>query len=135
HVSNVFGTVNPVAELVRLAHEAGALILVDGAQAVSHIPLDLAALGVDFYAFSGHKMVGPTGIGILYGKRALLDAMPPFMGGGDMIERVTLTGSTFAPPPLRFEAGTPPIAEAIGLGAAVAYLESLGMNAIHDHVA
>ena len=117
HVSNVLGTVNPVAEMARLAHEAGALIMVDGAQSVPHMPIDVQALDVDFFAFSGHKMIGPTGIGILYGKRALLEAMPPWMGGGDMISRVRLEGSEWNELPYKFEAGTPSIAEAIGLGA------------------
>lgn len=134
HVSNVLGTVNPVADLAKLAHDHGALICVDGAQAVSHQPLDVQALDVDFYAFSGHKMCGPTGIGVLYGRRAVLDDTPPFMGGGDMIETVKLTGSTFAPSPYKFEAGTPSIAEAIGLGEAVAFLEELGRDAIQDRV-
>lgn len=134
HVSNVLGTVNPIPQLTRMAHAAGALILVDGAQAVSHQPVDVSALGVDFYAFSGHKMIGPTGVGVLYGRRALLEAMPPWMGGGDMIERVSITGTTFAPPPNRFEAGTPPIAEVIGLGAAVDYLSAIGMQNIHAYL-
>ena len=132
-VSNVLGTVNPVAEMARLAHAHGALILVDAAQAVPHMPLDVQALDADFLAFSGHKMVGPTGIGVLYGKRALLEAMPPWMGGGDMISRVTLAGSTWNELPYKFEAGTPSIAEAIGLGYAVDYLSALGLDAIHAH--
>lgn len=135
HVSNVLGTVNPITELARLAHLVDARILVDGAQAVSHLPVNVAALDVDFYAFSGHKMYGPTGIGVLYGRRALLEAMPPYMGGGDMIETVSITGSTFAAPPLRFEAGTPPIAQAIGLGAAIDYIETVGRHAIHTQIA
>ena len=134
HVSNVLGTVNPIQHLARMAHAAGALILVDGAQAVAHQPVDVVALEVDFYAFSGHKMCGPTGVGVLYGRRALLESMPPWMGGGDMIERVTLTGTTYAQPPNRFEAGTPPIAEVIGLGAAIDYLSRIGMQAIHAHL-
>lgn len=134
HVSNVLGTVNPIAELAQLAHKHGALICVDGAQAVSHQPVDVQALDADFYAFSGHKMCGPTGIGVLYGRRALLDATPPFMGGGDMIETVRLTGSTFAPPPYKFEAGTPSIAEAVGLGEAVVFLDELGRESIQAHV-
>jgi len=135
-VSNVLGTVNPVADIIRQAHEAGAITLVDGAQAVPHMPVDVQALDCDFLAFSGHKMVGPTGIGILYGKRDLLEAMPPWMGGGDMISRVTLDGSTWNDLPYKFEAGTPSIAEAIGLGCAVDYLSSLGMDKIqaHEHV-
>lgn len=134
HVSNVLGTVNPIPQLARMAHAAGALILVDGAQAVGHQPVDVSALGVDFYAFSGHKMSGPTGVGVLYGRRTILDQMPPWMGGGDMIERVTLGGTTYAAPPARFEAGTPPIAEVIGLGAAVDYLTGLGMHNIHTYL-
>ena len=133
HVSNVLGTVNPVAEMIRQAHAAGALTLIDGAQSVPHMPVDVQALDVDFYAFSGHKMVGPTGIGILYGKRALLEAMPPWMGGGDMIATVTLEGSTWNELPYKFEAGTPIIAGAIGLGYAVDYLSALGMAKIHAH--
>jgi cysteine desulfurase/selenocysteine lyase len=133
HVSNVLGTINPVAEITRLAHEAGALILVDGAQSVPHMPVDVQALDVDFFAFSGHKMVGPTGIGILYGKRALLEAMPPWMGGGDMIARVRLEGTTWNDVPYKFEAGTPSIAEGIGLGYAVDYLTGIGMAQIEAH--
>ncbi len=133
HVSNVLGTVNPVAEMAKLAHEAGALILVDGAQSIPHMPIDVQTLDVDFFAFSGHKMVGPTGIGILYGKRHLLEAMPPWMGGGDMISRVRLDGSTWNDLPYKFEAGTPIIAGAIGLGYAVDYLTSLGMESVHAY--
>lgn len=133
HVSNVLGTVNPVAEMAKLAHEAGALILVDGAQSIPHMPIDVQTLDVDFFAFSGHKMVGPTGIGILYGKRHLLEAMPPWMGGGDMISRVQLDGSTWNDLPYKFEAGTPIIAGAIGLGYAVDYLTSLGMESVHAY--
>jgi len=133
HVSNVLGTVNPVPEMAKLAHEAGALILVDGAQSIPHMPIDVQTLDVDFFAFSGHKMVGPTGIGILYGKRHLLEAMPPWMGGGDMISRVRLDGSTWNDLPYKFEAGTPIIAGAIGLGFAVDYLSSLGMESIHAY--
>lgn len=132
-VSNVLGTVNPVAEMTRLAHQHGALILVDAAQAAPHMPIDVRALDVDFLAFSGHKMVGPTGSGVLYGKRALLDAMPPWMGGGDMISKVTLTGSSWNELPYKFEAGTPSIAEAIGLGHAVDYLTGIGLDAIQAH--
>ena len=119
--------------MIRQAHAAGALTLIDGAQSVPHMPVDVQALDVDFYAFSGHKMVGPTGIGILYGKRALLEAMPPWMGGGDMIATVTLEGSTWNELPYKFEAGTPIIAGAIGLGYAVDYLSALGMAKIHAH--
>lgn len=133
HSSNVLGTTNPIAEMARLAHEQDALILVDGAQSVPHMPVDVQALDVDFFVFSGHKMVGPTGIGILYGKRAHLDAMPPWMGGGDMISKVTLDGSTWNDLPYKFEAGTPSIAEAIGLGFAVDYLSEVGMDKIHEH--
>ncbi len=133
HVSNVLGTINPVADMARQAHEAGALILVDAAQSAPHMPLDVQALDVDFLAFSGHKMAGPTGIGVLYGKRELLEAMPPWMGGGDMISRVTLEGSTWNELPYKFEAGTPSIAQAIGLGVAVDYLSALGMDKIQAH--
>jgi cysteine desulfurase/selenocysteine lyase len=135
-VSNVLGTINPIAEMARQAHEAGALILVDGAQAAPHMPMDVRALDVDFLTFSGHKMLGPTGSGILYGKRDLLEAMPPWMGGGDMISRVSLEGSTWNELPYKFEAGTPSIAEMIGLGYAVDYLTELGLDKIqaHEHV-
>jgi len=133
HVSNALGTVNPVAELTRLAHDAGALVLIDGAQAVLHFDIDVQALGCDFYAFSGHKVFGPTGIGVLYGKEALLEAMPPWQGGGEMIERVTLERSTYQGLPYRFEAGTPNIAGAIGLGAAVDYLTALPRQELLEH--
>lgn len=133
HVSNVLGTVNPIAEMAHQAHKAGALILVDGAQSAPHLPVDVRELDADFYAFSGHKMLGPTGIGILYGKRELLDEMSPWMGGGDMISRVTLEGSSWNELPYKFEAGTPAIAPAIGLGAAVDYLQELGMDWVHDY--
>jgi cysteine desulfurase/selenocysteine lyase len=133
HVSNVLGTINPVQVMARQAHEAGALILVDGAQSVPHMAVDVQALDVDFYAFSGHKMLGPTGIGVLYGKRKLLDAMPPWQGGGDMIATVRLDGSTWNDLPYKFEAGTPIIAGAIGLGAAVDYLSALGMDKVQAH--
>ncbi len=133
HVSNVLGTVNPIEDMARQAHEAGALIMVDGAQSVPHMPVDVQAMDVDFFAFSGHKMVGPTGIGVLYGKRDLLEAMPPWMGGGDMIARVTLDGSTWNDLPYKFEAGTPNIAGAIGLGVAVDYLNEMGMGKIHEY--
>ncbi|MBX3060046.1 MAG: cysteine desulfurase [Anaerolineae bacterium] len=132
-VSNVFGTVNPVKQLVQMAHEAGALAMVDAAQAAPHLPMDVQDWDCDFTAFSSHKMCGPTGIGVLYGKRALLETMPPFMGGGDMIRRVTLAGSTWNELPWKFEAGTPAIAEAIGLGAAVDYLTGLGMDEVHAY--
>lgn len=132
-MSNVFGTVTPAKQLVEAAHAVGAIAVVDGAQSVPHLPVDVAELDCDFLVFSGHKMCGPTGIGILYGKRAHLEAMPPFLGGGDMIRRVTLEGSTWNDLPWKFEAGTPSIAEAIGLGAAVDYLTDLGMEAVHEH--
>ncbi|MBK7896821.1 MAG: cysteine desulfurase [Anaerolineaceae bacterium] len=132
-VSNVFGTVNPVKQLIEAAHQVGALAMVDAAQAVPHMPVDVQAWNCDFLAFSGHKMCGPTGIGILYGKRHILEAMPPFMGGGDMIRRVTLEGSTWADLPHKFEAGTPAIAAGIGLGAAVDYLTHLGMENVHAY--
>lgn len=124
HVSNALGTVNPIAEIVRLAHAAGAKVLVDGAQALSHVPVDVQALDVDFYAFSGHKAYAPTGIGGLYGKAALLSAMPPWMGGGDMIDRVTFEYTTFAEIPARFEARTPNVGGAVGLGAALKWVEA-----------
>jgi cysteine desulfurase/selenocysteine lyase len=127
-MSNVLGTINPIAEIARRAHRAGALVLVDGAQSVPHFPVDVQALDCDFLAFSAHKMVGPTGIGALYGRAAVLDAMPPFLAGGSMIRKVTLERSTYADVPQRFEAGTPAIAEAAGFGAAVKYLQGLGME-------
>ncbi|MDQ7024497.1 MAG: cysteine desulfurase [Anaerolineae bacterium] len=133
HSSNVLGTINPIKEMAHLAHEQGALILIDGAQSVPHMPVNVQDLDCDFFAFSGHKMLGPTGIGILYGKRDILDDMPPYMGGGDMIARVTLEGSTWNDLPYKFEAGTPSIAPAIGLGLAVDYLSSIGMDKIHQH--
>jgi cysteine desulfurase/selenocysteine lyase len=133
HMSNVLGTITPAKEIIRLAHQAGAITLVDGAQSVPHIPVDVQDLDADFLAFSAHKMCGPTGIGVLYGRKQLLEAMPPFMGGGDMIKRVHLR--TFAPNelPYKFEAGTPAIAEAVGLGVAVDYLSSIGMPSIAGH--
>jgi cysteine desulfurase / selenocysteine lyase len=133
HVSNVLGTINPVVEIARKAHEASALVLIDAAQSAPHVPLDVQALDVDFAALSGHKMLGPTGIGVLYGKREILEAMPPFLGGGSMIKSVTLERTTFADLPQRFEAGTPAIAQAIGLGAAIDYLLHVGLDAIHAH--
>ncbi len=133
HVSNVLGTINPIAAMARQAHDAGALMLVDGAQSVPHMPVDVQALDVDFLAFSGHKMLGPTGSGVLYGKVDLLEAMPPWMGGGDMIATVKLSGSTWNDLPYKFEAGTPSIAEAIGLGYAVDYLNALGMERVQAH--
>ncbi|MFZ2520737.1 MAG: cysteine desulfurase [Anaerolineae bacterium] len=132
-MSNVLGTIVPVADLVRAAHAVGAIALVDGAQSVPHLPVDVQALGADFLVFSGHKMCGPTGIGVLYGRRQLLEAMPPFMSGGDMIKEVHLDVSRWNTLPWKFEAGTPAIAEAIGLGAAVDYLDNLGMPAIQAH--
>ena len=136
HQSNVLGTVNPVATLVRRAREVGALTLVDCCQSVPHSPVDLAALGVDFAVFSGHKMLGPSGIGVLYGRRELLEAMPPFLTGGSMIELVRMEGSTFAPPPQRFEAGVPMTSQAVALAAAVDYLTVVGMQRVaeHEHV-
>jgi cysteine desulfurase/selenocysteine lyase len=130
HVSNVLGTINPVRQIADAAHAAGAVVLVDGAQALLHLPVDVQALGCDFYAFSGHKMCGPTGIGVLWGRMPLLEAMNPFLGGGDMILKVELERVTYAAPPSKFEAGTPPIAEAITLGAAVDYLNTVGMAEI-----
>lgn len=132
-MSNVLGTINPVAELVRAAQAVGAVTVVDAAQSVPHLPVDVQALDADFLAFSGHKMCGPTGIGVLYGRRELLEAMPPFMGGGEMIREVRLSGSRWNTLPWKFEAGTPAIAEAIGLGAAVDFLEELGMPAVQAH--
>jgi cysteine desulfurase/selenocysteine lyase len=129
HVSNALGTVNPVRELVARAAARGVVTLIDGAQSVPHLAVDVRALGCDFFAFSGHKIYGPTGVGVHYGREALLERMPPWQGGGDMIETVTLEGSTYAPPPARFEAGTPMIAQVIGLGAALEYLEGLGLAA------
>ena len=133
HMSNVLGTINPAKEMIRDAHTAGAVVVVDGAQAVPHFGVNLTDLEPDFYAFSGHKMCGPTGIGVLYGKMDLLNAMPPFMGGGDMIKKVTFEGFSTNDVPYKFEAGTPAIAEGIGLGAAVDYLESVGMDAVFAH--
>jgi cysteine desulfurase/selenocysteine lyase len=135
HVSNTLGTILPVREIARRAHAAGALALLDGAQSVPHLPVDVRELDCDFLAFSGHKMLGPLGIGVLWGRRALLEALPPFLGGGSMIRSVTLERTEYADVPARFEAGTPPIAGAIGLGAAVEYLSAIGMDAIRDHEA
>ena len=131
--SNVLGTINPTKELVAKAHTVGALAAVDAAQAVPHAAVDVQDWNCDFMAFSSHKMCGPTGIGALFGKREHLDAMPPWMGGGDMIRRVTMEKSTYNDLPYKFEAGTPAIAEGIGLGAAVDYLNSLGMGNVHAH--
>jgi len=132
-VSNMLGTINPVAQIAARAHEVGALVVVDASQAVPHLPVDVAASGADLLAFTGHKCVGPTGIGVLWGKRPVLDQLPPFLGGGEMIETVTMERSTYAPVPHKFEAGTPPIVEAVGLGAALDYLGHLGMDAVHAH--
>ncbi len=133
HMSNVLGTVNPVAELTRLAHDAGALVLLDGCQAIVHQPIDVKALDVDFYVFSGHKLYGPTGVGALYGKAERLAALPPYQGGGEMIGNVSLEAITYADPPHRFEAGTPPILEAIGLGAAIDWVSGLDRAAVAEH--
>lgn len=136
HMSNVLGTVNPAAEIIRLGHDAGAVVLVDGAQSVPHLKVDVQALDADFYAFSAHKMCGPTGIGVLYGKSTLLESMPPFLGGGDMIKEVKLRSFRPNTLPHKFEAGTPAIAEAVGFGVAVDYLSAVGMESIaaHEHV-
>ncbi|MCL6542377.1 MAG: cysteine desulfurase [Roseiflexus sp.] len=131
--SNVLGTINPVAEIAQRAHAVGALVLVDGAQSVPHMPVDVQALDIDFLAFSGHKMCGPTGIGVLWGRRTILEQMPPFLGGGSMIKVVGLHESTYADVPARFEAGTPAIAEAIALGEAVDFLQEIGMDRIYAH--
>ena len=132
-ISNMLGTVNPVAEIARRAHEVGAIVVVDAAQAAPQIPVDVVASGADIVGFTGHKVVGPTGIGVLWGKRELLDQLPPFLGGGEMIETVAMERSTYAGIPHKFEAGTPPIVEAVGLGAAVDYLSHVGMENIHAH--
>jgi cysteine desulfurase / selenocysteine lyase len=133
HVSNVLGSENPIAEIARLAHEAGALVLADGAQAAPKLPLDVAELGVDFYALTGHKLYAPTGIGALWAKLDLLREIPPFLGGGSMIRKVTKDGTTYADPPARFEAGTPAIAQAVGMASALRWLDGLGMDAVRDH--
>jgi cysteine desulfurase/selenocysteine lyase len=133
HVSNVLGTVFPVADIARVAKQAGALMVVDGCQGVVHMPVDVAALGCDFYVFSAHKLYGPNGVGVLWGRADILAEKPPYMGGGDMIDRVTIEHSTYADAPVRFEAGTPPIAEVIALGAAVDYVSNIGMEAIRSH--
>ena len=132
-VSNMLGTINPVAEIARRAHEVGALVVIDASQAAPQLPVDVVASGADLLAFTGHKVVGPTGIGVLWGRREVLDQLPPFLGGGEMIETVRMERSTYAPIPHKFEAGTPPIVEAVGLGAAVDYLAHLGLDAIHRH--
>jgi cysteine desulfurase/selenocysteine lyase len=135
HISNVLGTVNPLEEIIRMAHGAGALVLVDGAQAAPHLHVDVRALDADFYAFTGHKVYGPTGVGVLYGKRALLEEMPPFLAGGDMISRVDFFESRWNSLPWKFEAGTSPYVEATGLGAAIQWLDGLGVEAIEAHEA
>ena len=133
HQSNILGTVNPTSQIVRRAREIGALVCVDASQSVPHMPVDVQEIGADFLAFTGHKMCGPTGIGVLWARRALLDELPPFLGGGEMIATVTMKGSTYAEPPHKFEAGTPPVAEAVGLAAAVRYLSDLGMDEVKAH--
>ena len=130
HVANSIGTIHPIKQMIDLAHAKGAKVLIDGAQAAPHLPLDVQELDADFYVFSGHKAFGPTGIGILYGKKHILETLPPYQGGGDMVDRVSFEGSTFLPPPLRFEAGTPPIAQVMGLGAAFIFIESIGCENI-----
>ena len=133
HVSNVLGTVFPISDIAKIAHDAGALMVVDGCQGVVHMPVNVQALGADFYVFSAHKLYGPNGVGVLWGKADILADMPPFLGGGDMIDRVTIEKTTYALPPQRFEAGTPAIAETIALGAAIDYVETIGMAAIRAH--
>ncbi len=133
HISNVLGIINPLKTLIKAAHQKGAKVFVDGAQSTPHLKIDVQDLDCDFFAFSGHKIYGPTGIGILYGKKELLEQMPPYQGGGDMIQTVTFEKTTFQPSPLRFEAGTPMIAEVIGLGAAIDYIESYGLDKIHAY--
>lgn len=133
HISNVLGTVFPIKEIAKLAHAAGAKVLIDGCQGATHVPVDMQDIDCDFYAFSGHKLYGPTGIGVLYSKRAVLEAMEPFEGGGDMIKSVAFSGSVWADVPARFEAGTPPIMQAIGLGFAIDYVQNIGMANIAEH--
>lgn len=133
HISNALGTINPVAQVIRKAHEVGAVVLIDGAQSSPHLRIDVQELDADFYAFSGHKMYGPTGIGVLYGKKALLEAMPPYMGGGEMIDRVSFEKTTFNDLPYKFEAGTPNIADTVALGAAIDYVTELGQENIARH--
>lgn len=133
HVSNVLGTVNPVAEIIRLAHEVGAKVMIDGAQAVQHIPVDVRALDADFYAFSSHKMYGPSGVGVLYGKEALLEAMPPYQGGGEMIDHVSFEGTTFAELPFKFEAGTPDFVDIAAMTQAIDFIDSIGLDRIAVH--
>jgi cysteine desulfurase/selenocysteine lyase len=133
HVSNALGTVNPVRQIVATAHAAGVPVLVDGAQAAAHRPVDVQAMDCDFYAFSGHKMYGPTGIGVLYGKADLLESMPPYQGGGDMIKSVRFERTIYNDPPFKFEAGTPHVAGAVGLGAAIDYLQAIGMDRLAEN--
>ncbi|MGE3953939.1 MAG: cysteine desulfurase [Parachlamydiales bacterium] len=133
HISNAIGTLHPLKQIIEMAHDVGALVLVDGAQAAPYLPVNVQELDADFYTFSGHKLYGPTGIGVLYGKKALLNDLPPYQGGGDMIEQVTFEETTYAPVPLRFEAGTPNIAGILGLGAAIDYVERLGRQNIRAH--
>ena len=135
HQSNILGTVNPVAEIVRRAKAVGALTLLDAAQSVPHMPVDVRALDVDYLVFTGHKLLGPSGVGVLWGRKELLDAMPPFLGGGSMIEVVRMAGSTYAPAPERFEAGTPVISQAVGLAAACDYLSGIGLDRVAEHEA
>jgi cysteine desulfurase / selenocysteine lyase len=132
HISNALGTINPIKEIIQLAHQKNAKVFVDGAQAISHLKVDVQELDVDFYAFSGHKMFGPTGVGVLYGKEELLESMPPYQGGGDMIDVVTFEKTTYNSLPHKFEAGTPSISAVIGLGKAVDYIESIGLHNIHE---
>jgi cysteine desulfurase/selenocysteine lyase len=130
HIANSTGTVNPIEDIIKRSHARGAKVFIDGAQSIAHIPLDMQKLKADFYVFSGHKMYGPTGVGVLYGKRALLEKMPPYQGGGDMIEEVTISSASYQHPPMKFEAGTPMIAEVIGLGEAIDFIESLGRDKV-----
>ncbi len=133
HISNALGTINPVEQIIAMAHRHGAVVLIDGAQAAPHMTIDVQALGCEFYAFSGHKLFGPTGTGVLYGRQSLLEAMPPYHGGGDMIKKVTLAETTYNDLPYKFEAGTPHIAGVIGLGAAIDYVQGIGLHAIAAH--
>lgn len=133
HISNVIGTIHPIKKITEMTHKVGAIVVVDGAQGTAHLPLNVKEMDVDFYAFSSHKMYGPTGVGILYGKKEILEKMPPISGGGDMIEKVTFKKTTFAPPPLRFEAGTPMIGEVMGLGAAIDYMNEIGLKNIKSY--
>ncbi len=132
-MSNALGTINPVRDIVALAHAQNIPVLLDGCQSIVHLPIDVQALGCDFFVFSGHKLYGPSGIGVLYGRYSQLEKMPPYQGGGDMIDRVTFAKTTYRKPPARFEAGTPAIAEAVGLGAAIDYISGLGRQAIADY--